>query len=189
MGDDRITPHDAAELADCFTAHAREIFGHACALARGDRATADDLVQAAFEAAARAWPNLRHMADAQRRSWLRRTVANMAVSGFRREAAFRERLIRIEARYRKPPADPVEQAFSAITLERCWKIIGDLPERQHAVALMRWQLDMREAEIADVLEVATNTVSATLHRVRRKLIAQLGPDHPFSDGCGEEGAP
>ena len=85
MGDDdRITPHDADQLADCFAAHAREIFGHACALARGDRAMADDLVQAAFEAAARAWPGLRHLADDQRRSCLRRTVADIAVNGLPR---------------------------------------------------------------------------------------------------------
>jgi RNA polymerase sigma factor (sigma-70 family) len=110
------------------------------------------------------------------------------VSGFRREAAFRDRLVRIEVRYRKTPADPSDQAFSAITLERCWQIIRNLPERQHAIALMRWQLDMKEAEIALVLDVAETTVSATLYRVRRKLIAQLGPDHPYRAGHGR-GAP
>ena len=189
MGDERITPHDADELADLFAAHAPEVFGHACALARGDRALADDLVQAAFEAAARAWPTLlRDLAEEQRRSWLRSTVANIAVSGFRREAAFRDRLVRIEVRYRKTPADPSDQAFSAITLERCWQIIRNLPERQHAIALMRWQLDMKEAEIALVLDVAETTVSATRYRVRRKLIAQLGPDHPYRAGHGR-GAP
>ena len=189
MGDERITPHDADELADLFAAHAPEVFGHACALARGDRALADDLVQAAFEAAARAWRALlRDLGEEQRRSWLRSTVANIAVSGFRREAAFRDRLVRIEVRYRKTPADPSDQAFSAITLERCWQIIRNLPERQHAIALMRWQLDMKEAEIALVLDVAETTVSATLHRVRRKLIEQLGPDHPYRAGQGE-GAP
>ena len=44
MGDHhRITPHDAAELAACFNAHASRLFGHACVLARGDRVLADDL--------------------------------------------------------------------------------------------------------------------------------------------------
>jgi RNA polymerase sigma factor (sigma-70 family) len=187
VSDDQITPHHADELAACFAAHAREVFGHACALARGDRAMAEDLVQAAFEAAARAWPGLRDLAEEQRRSWLRRTVANIAVSGFRREAAFRDRLPRIEARYRKVPADPAELAFSAIALQRCWQIIQDLPERQHAVALMRWQLEMKEAEIAAFLGIAEKTVSATLYRVRGKLIAQLGPDHPFGGGQQEDG--
>jgi len=36
---------------------------------------------------------------------------------------------------------------------------------------------MKEAEIAAALGIAEKTVSAQLHRARRKLIAQLGPDH------------
>jgi RNA polymerase sigma factor (sigma-70 family) len=185
VGDDKITPHDADELAGCFAAHAREVFGHACALARGDRARADDLVQAAFEAAAAAWPGLRDLTEEQRRSWLRRTVANIAVSGLRREAAFRDRLARIEVRHRKTPADPSGPPFSPVTLERCWQIIRELPERQHAIALMRWQLDMKEAEIAAAAGLAEKTVSATMDRVRHKLTAQLGPDHPLNDGNQE----
>ena len=174
-----LSPRDAEELAGCFSTYARDLFGYACVLARGDRALADDLVQAAFEAAGRAWQLVRGLAEEQRGSWLRRTLANIAASGFRREAALRDRLPRIEVRYRKPPADPTEQAFSSIVLDRCWRIIQGLPERQHAVALLRWQLDLKEAEIAAVLGMADKTVSAHLHRVRRKLIAQLGPDHPF----------
>ncbi len=188
MSDGKISPHHADELAACFAAHARELFGYACVLARGDRALADDLVQAAFEAAGLAWHALRRLAEEQRRSWLRRTLANIAASGFRREAAFRDRLPRIEVRYRKTPADPADEAFSSIVLERCWRIIQGMPERQHAVAVLRWQLDMKEAEIAAVLGVADKTVSTHLHRARRRLLAQLGPDNPFtSDDPG--GAP
>jgi RNA polymerase sigma-70 factor (ECF subfamily) len=183
----KISPHEAEELAGCFTAHARELFGYACWLTRGDQALAHDLVQAAFEAAARTWQALRQMAEEQRDSWLRQTLANIAVNGFRREAAFHDRLPRIEARYRKVQADPPEQAFSSIALERCWRIIRGLPERQHAVALLRWGLDMKEVEIASVLGMSEKTVSVHLHRVRRKLIAQLGPDHPFH-GDTPEGA-
>ena len=43
MGDEKISPGDAEELAACFTAHARELVGYACFLARGDRALAEDL--------------------------------------------------------------------------------------------------------------------------------------------------
>jgi RNA polymerase sigma factor (sigma-70 family) len=180
VGDEKISARDAEELAACFTAHAHDLFGYACVMARGDRALADDLVQAAFEAAGRAWQTLRCLADDQRRGWLRATLANIAVSGFRREAAFRDRLPRIEARYRKTQADTPEQAFSEIALERCWQIIQGMPERQHAVALLRWQQDMKEGEIAAALGMAEKTVSAHLHRARRKLIAQLGPDYPFA---------
>jgi RNA polymerase sigma-70 factor (ECF subfamily) len=85
------------------------------------------------------------------------------------------------------PADPAEHAFSSVVLERCWKIIQQLPERQHVVAMLRWQQDMKESEIAAALGMAENTVATHLHRVRRKLIAQLGPDYPFT--AEPEGAP
>jgi RNA polymerase sigma-70 factor, ECF subfamily len=191
VGDDhRITPHDAAELAACFKAHASRLFGHACVLARGDRALADDLVQATFEAAAQAWQTLRGLAEEQLQGWLRSTLANIAASGFRREAAFGDRLPQIEARYRgtqafrseQVPSEqaPSEQALSAIALERCWQIIREMPKGQHVVAVLRWQLGMKEAEIAAVLGIAESTVSAQLHQARHKLIEQLGPDHPFA---------
>jgi RNA polymerase sigma factor (sigma-70 family) len=189
----RITPHDAAELATCFKAHASRLFGHACVLARGDRALADDLVQATFEAAARAWQTLRGLAEEQLRGWLRSTLANVAASGFRRDAAFGDRLPQIEARYRDTQAGPSEQArseqaSSAIALERCWRIIGEMPKGQHVAAVLRWQLGMKEAEIAAVLGIAESTVSAQLHRARRNLIKQLGPDHPFPRDDPEGGS-
>jgi RNA polymerase sigma-70 factor (sigma-E family) len=88
VGDEKSSPGDDQELAACYTAHALGLFGYACFLARGDRALADDLVQATFEAACRAWCTLQCLSDDQRRGWLRATLANIAVSGFRREAAF-----------------------------------------------------------------------------------------------------
>jgi RNA polymerase sigma-70 factor (ECF subfamily) len=185
VGEERICPSDAVELAACFAAHADALFGYACVLVRGDRALADDLVQAAFEAAARDWGILRCRAEKQRRAWLRTTVANIAASGFRREAAWRERLPRIEARYRKAPVDIPALALTSIVLERCWQIIKNMPERQHAVAALRWQQGMKQTEIAAALGMTEKTVSVHLSQARRRLIAQLGPDYPFTSDDGE----
>jgi RNA polymerase sigma factor (sigma-70 family) len=227
VSEGRISPREAEELAACFRAYARDLFGYACVLTRGDRAMAEDLVQAAFEAAAEAWHVLGDLPEEQRRGWLWRMLANIAVDGFRRETAFRDRLPRIGALYQKIQADPPEQAPpeqappeqappeqappeqappeqappeqappeqappeqapSSIALERCWQIIQGLPQRQHAVALLRWQLDMKESEIAQVLGMDEKTVSVQLYRVRRRLLLQVGTDHPF-DGDEPEGA-
>ncbi len=197
MSDGQISPHEAAELAVRFQTHARDLFGYACMLTRGDLARAEDLVQAAFEAAGQAWPVLEYLAEDQHRDWLQRTLANIAVDGFRRETAWRDRLPRIEARSRKVQADPPGQAasgqappgheLSSIALERCWRIIQDLPERQHVLAMLRWQLDMKESEIASVLGMDAKTVSAQLDRARRKLIVPFGPDLA-RDGDEPEGA-
>ncbi len=185
MSEGKISPHEAQELDACFRAHASYLFGRACVLTQGDQALAHDLVQAAFEAAARTWQALRGLAEEQCRGWLYRTLATIAVNGFRREAAFRDRLPRIEALYRKIQVDPLEQAFSSIALERCWRVIRGLPPQQHAVALLRLGLEMKESEIAAVLGIAEKTVSVHLYRVRCTLLLQLGTDHPFDTGAPE----
>jgi RNA polymerase sigma-70 factor, ECF subfamily len=213
VGDDMITPRHADELAHCFAAHARKLFGYACALAREDLALAEELVQAAFEAAGLAWQELRGLAEDQRHGWLRSTVADIAARSFGRDAAFRDRLADTEARCRladsegrdrradaegrdgldggegrdglggvgvrrgEVPVDRGEQDSSAADLERCWRIIRDMPEREYAISLLRWQLDMKEAEIAAILGLPEKTVSAHLSRARHKLVGQPGPNH------------
>ena len=179
MSEGKISPQEGGELALCFKAQAGDLFGYACVLTRGDRAPATDLVQAAFEAAGQAWQVLGDLAEEQRRGWLRRTLANIAVDGFRRETPLRDRLPRIDALHRKIQAAPPEQALESAALEsaaleRCWRIIQGLPERQHAVALLRWQLDMKESDIATVIGMDEKTVSTHLDRVRRAFGHETG---------------
>ena len=71
----RIWSRDAGELAACFTVHARDLFGYACVLTDADRPLADDLVQAAFEAAAAVWCTLRDLPAGQRYDWLQNRLA------------------------------------------------------------------------------------------------------------------
>ncbi len=183
MSDDKIPPHDARELADCFAAQARDLFGYACVLARGDQALADDLVQAAFEAGCRAWQVVRALDDEQRCGWLRSTVATVAVSEFRHDTTWPDRMPRIEDCHHESQLDPPEQAFSPSVLERVWRIIQGMPERHHAVGLLHWHLDMKEAEIAAALALADTTVNADLARTRHNLLTQLALDHR---GAGDD---
>jgi RNA polymerase sigma-70 factor (sigma-E family) len=94
VSDGKISPHESEELQACFAAHARRLFGYACVLSEGDRALASDLVQAAFEAAGRAWDSLRFRSEEQRNGWLRRTLASIAMTGSSREAALGDPLYR-----------------------------------------------------------------------------------------------
>jgi RNA polymerase sigma-70 factor (ECF subfamily) len=181
---EKIPKDHAEELGDCFAAYAPGLFGYACALTCGDHALADDLVQSAFVAAARQWSTMRCLRDAQRLRWLRTTVGNLAVSVFRRNQAFGDRLPRLEAVSRPRPADTHAEAVSGIALQRCWGAIQDLPPQQHAVAVMRWLLAMTNREIAETLGIADGTVAAHLSAVRGKLKAGLGPYDLFDEEGG-----
>jgi len=176
---DQIPADHAAELADCFAVYAPGLFGYACALTQGDHALADDLVQSTFMAAARQWPTMRCLYDAQRLRWLHTTAGNLAITAFRRNEAFGDRLPRLEAAFRPPSADTHAEAVSGIALERCWRAIGALPPQQHAVAVMRWLFAMTNRQIAAALGIAEGTVAAHLSAVRGKLKAALGPYDPF----------
>jgi RNA polymerase sigma-70 factor, ECF subfamily len=181
---DQIPQDHAEELGDCFAAHAQGLFGYAYALTRGDHALADDLVQSTFMAAARQWSTMRCLCEAQRLRWLHTTVGHLAISGFRRNAAFGDRLPRLEAASRPPPADTHGEAISGIALERCWQAIRALPPQQHTVAVMRWLIGMTNNQIATALGIADGTVAAHLSAVRGKLKASMGPYDPFGDEDG-----
>ncbi len=100
---EQIPKDHAEELGECFDAYAPGLFGYACALTQGDHALADDLVQSTFMAAARQWPTMRCLNDAQRLRWLHTTIGNLAISTFRRNEALGDRLLRLEAVFRPPP--------------------------------------------------------------------------------------
>jgi RNA polymerase sigma-70 factor (ECF subfamily) len=176
---EQIPKDHADEVGECFAAYAPGLFGYACALTQRDHALADDLVQSTFMAAARQWPTLRCLCDAQRVRWLHTTAGHLAISTFRRNAAFGDRLPRLEAVFRPAPADTHAEAVSEIALERCWRAIGALPPQQHAVAVMRWLFAMTNRQIAAALGIADGTVAAHLSAVRGKLKAALGPYDPF----------
>jgi RNA polymerase sigma factor (sigma-70 family) len=185
IGEIRIPRGHVAELSRFFAAHDRWLFGHACVRTRGDRELAADLVQDAFEAAARAWTRLRGHARDRQRAWLLGTLVNKDISAFRRREAFRRRQPDIQARYQATAADTVAEALNAIALERAREIIEEMPPRQKTIALMRWQDRMKASEIAAELGVAEGTVHAHLHSARGKLVAGLERYYPFGTDSGK----
>jgi RNA polymerase sigma factor (sigma-70 family) len=184
----RIPRRYVAELGRFFAAHDRWLFGHACVRTHGDRELAADLVQDTFEAAARAWAALRGLLAGQQRAWLLSTLAHKNISGFRRQEALRRRQPDIQARYQPTAADTAAQALNAIALARARarEIIADMPPRQREIALLRWQDQLRTAEIADRLGLAEGTVHAHLHAARRKLITGLAPYYPAGQPSGDQ---
>jgi RNA polymerase sigma factor (sigma-70 family) len=183
-----MPPEWAAELADCFSRLASQVYDRAYFITRGEQALAEDLVQEAFQAAARNWGKLRTLSPEEQAGWLCRVAVNIAINGFRRNRTARDKQSLVWQRYQPREADTHVQALSAIALQRCWEVIQRLPERQHLVALLRWGYGMKSREIAEVLGISEGAVTSQVTAARKKLLLELGSDMPFEPGGPEGGA-
>lgn len=57
-----------------------------------------------------------------------------------------------------------------------WDVVGTLPIRQRAAIVLRYVVDLSEAEVAEVMGVSRGTVASTLSDARRRLGAILSDD-------------
>jgi RNA polymerase sigma-70 factor (ECF subfamily) len=156
------------ETFDSFFARERgPVLGLAFALT-GDRGVAEDIVQDAFLEAFRRWDRI--AGYDQPGAWVRRVVANMSVSAFRRRRGELRMLAKVLARQERVVADlsPSTLAF--------WQAVRSLPKRQAQVAALFYLEDRPIAEIAQILEMAEGTVKKHLHDARKALARELELD-------------
>jgi RNA polymerase sigma-70 factor (ECF subfamily) len=149
---------------DFYVAEYRSVFGLAYALS-GDRWAAEDIVQEAFLAAHRNWERISEYERPD--AWVRRVVANLCASSFRRRGAEMKALARIALR--QPTALP---ELSAATQE-FWLAVRALPHRQSQAVTLFYLEDRPVAEIADILDMAPGTVKKHLHDGRQTLARRL----------------
>jgi RNA polymerase sigma-70 factor (ECF subfamily) len=140
------------------------VVGLAYALS-GNRWTAEDLAQDAFMAAHRDWARVGGLDRPD--AWVRRVVANMSVSAFRRRLAEGRAIARMtasrESRVAELPAAAGE----------FWHAVRALPRRQAQVVALFYLEDLPIARIAEILEMAQGTVKKHLHDGRRSLAQRL----------------
>lgn len=117
-----------------------------------DVATAEDVVMDAFTSLHRRWHTLRDPNEAHR--YLRSCVLNGARSQLRRR---RVRLLHT-ATAAAEPASATDVATDGSNHAAVMAAIRSLPTRQRQVIVMRFYLDMAEAEVADVLEISVGSV-------------------------------
>ena len=130
----------------------------------GSRSAAEDLAQDAFLAVLRDWDRVAGLADPE--AWVRRVVANRAVSWFRRRAAEARALVRLG----HPDGDDLGLDAEALEL---WNEVRRLPRRQ-AQAIALHYLDQRKIpEIGLILGCSENTVKTHLQRGRDALACRL----------------
>jgi RNA polymerase sigma-70 factor (ECF subfamily) len=154
-----------------------------------DRALAEDIVQAAF---LRAYERIDQF-DAGRPfgPWFLRSVANDAVKSVTRgkpqisletgtgeeEASLADFLV-------DPNPGPDETTEAVETRQMVWDALGRLPPAQRAAIVLRYYLDMSEAEMVEQLNCPSGTVKWRLHAARQRLRRLLCPPWSANSGSG-----
>jgi RNA polymerase sigma-70 factor (sigma-E family) len=131
----------------------------------GDRGLAEDLAQTALANAYASWSRVRRADDPD--AYLRRIVVN-AYRG-----AFRKRRV-AEQLSESPPelgarftaADPADQQANRAAVIAA---LATLPPRQREVVLLRFWLDLTEAQVAATLGCSVGTVKSQASRALAKL--------------------
>ena len=170
IADARLSPGAAAAVTTLYAEHALGLVRLAVVLT-GDRGAAEDIVQDAFLGLYRRWD---HLADtAAPLAYLRVSVVNGCRSALRR----RSRL------WLGTGADFVEEITAAgdgggaglSESAEARALLGDeqrvvaaalrkLPRRQREAVVLRYYLDLSEAETAQAMGVSRGTVKSATHR-------------------------
>ena len=134
----------------------------------GDTARAEDAVQEAFLRTFAGWGRLRQPALAH--IYLRKAVLNQCRSGLRRRMSESRGNAIVAAGERTRGGDGFETAH-ATGLDVA-AAVRRLPTRQRETVVLRYYLDLGEAEIAETLGVNVGTVKSQLAKARRSMAAK-----------------
>ncbi len=134
----------------------------------GSRSGAEDLAQEGFLAAYRQWDRISGYDDPG--AWVRRVVANHAVSTIRRRTAEMKALLRLNRPTFELLEVPVESAY-------VWEEVRRLPKRQAQVVVLRYFDSQQISQIAQILECSENTVKTHLLRAKKTLARRIQGDN------------
>ena len=163
---------DPSAFEEIVRLYQRRVYGVALRIVRAHD-VADDVTQEAF---LRAWRSLDRF-DLERPfgPWVCRIAANLAVNHVRSPRAREEGLPdgHAETRTNAPgPLGALLDAEGATVLERA---MGQLPQEQRAVLVLRVVEELSYAEIAETLGISPGTVMSRLFRARERLAQSLSP--------------
>jgi RNA polymerase sigma-70 factor (sigma-E family) len=148
-------------LSDLYRRHADNAVRLAY-LITGDHALAEDLVQDAFVKLA---GHLLHLRDTGGfEAYLRRTIVNLANSHFRRrkvERRYTDRQASMLTATGKDPDIPTREAARVALL--------DLPPRQRTAIVLRFYVDLSEAQTAELMRCRRGTVKSLVSQGLAKL--------------------
>lgn len=127
-----------------------------------DTETAEEVVQDSF---VRLLKGNYRIEPGREASYLRSMVLNGARS------SLRKRKVRRDHRPEPIPNAPAAEmaAVASATSDEMLAALRQLPEKQAAVLVLRYYLDLSEAEIAETLDIARGSVKSHAHRGLSKL--------------------
>jgi len=126
----------------------------------GDRATAEEIVQDAFERTYARWAKVSRMDRPG--AWVRRAVLNQSISTARRSTAERRALDRLRRR-----REVTVEAPTAST--EIWGVVRRLPEQQCTAVALHYGADLSIAAVATEMGLTEPAVKTLLHRARAAL--------------------
>jgi RNA polymerase sigma-70 factor (sigma-E family) len=126
-----------------------------------DLQEAEDLVQETLLQVARRWPRVRRMDRPV--AYARRILVNLALAGAECRSRRRHELTG------EPAADRLAHVEDANGHDELLGALAALPPRQRAVLVLRYFLDLPEAEVAAALKCSLGTVKSTASRGLARL--------------------
>lgn len=138
-------------------------------LATGDPVAAEDAVQEVFAECLRRPPRL----EGPPLPYLRAAVLNRSRSRARRTKRGEELHLRVVTADDAVTPSPEAKGLLGPDAERIAEAVRALPRRQRDVILLRFWLDLSEAEIAETLGVSPGTVKSSASRARAALAPVL----------------
>jgi RNA polymerase sigma-70 factor (sigma-E family) len=147
----------------------------------GNRADAEDLVQATLVKTYQSWNKITDPAALD--TYVRRVMINTHISGWRR------RRIDEYPTDELPDSPAADQTYDTDLHEVVQRAVDRLPRRMRAAVMLRYYDDMSEPEVAAALGVSVGTVKSTVARAVAKLRedAELGADAELGSGQGLRG--
>ena len=162
---------DAAKLLET---HIPGLRRYACALLRGDRVRADDLVQDSLERALSRWHQRR--SDGDLRGWIYTILYHRFLTDRRRQRRDFVYGSLTEVLEREEPGVVGEQE-AALAQRDILRGLAELPEGQRSVLLLIAVEDFSYEQAARILAVPIGTVMSRLSRGRERLRQYMNGDH------------
>lgn len=160
----RARAGDQDAFAEIVGAHESMVYSLALHFGN-DRGRAEEIAQDAF------LQLYRHLDSIESPShlvhWLRQVTVRRCIDLGRRKHGHAVPLDAVDLPVHDRPGDP-------FLSRRLRELVADLPEKQRAVLLLRYQEDLDPSEICTIVGLPVNTVKSHLHRALQSLRRSLG---------------